>query len=109
MLRLMRFLAMLMRSRLIQYAIPATALALTLAVRPVMAQERSGAAPAHTSQPAGKPAKPKKPYGGGTPLDVILSTKLWVDPPKEKPFVEETRPPESSMHYQPTVGTDPKR
>lgn len=100
---------MRMRSRIIRYALPVTALALALGTRPVIAQESPAAAPADTSQPAAKPAKPPKPYGGGTPLDVILSTKFWVDPPKEKGFVEESRQPDSTMHYQPTVGTDPKR
>jgi hypothetical protein len=88
-------------------------LALPFGVCPVMAQEQPAAASSSGSQPeskpASKPAKPPKPYGGGTPLDVILSTKLWVDPPKEKPFVEESRPAPSTLHYQPTVGTDPKR
>ncbi|HTJ02893.1 MAG TPA: hypothetical protein VL492_08870 [Methylovirgula sp.] len=88
-------------------------LALVFGGRPVLAQEQPAAAPdggaQPASKPASKPAKPPKPYGGGTPLDVILSTKFWVDPPKEQPFVEESRPDPSSLHYQPTVGSDPKR
>jgi hypothetical protein len=83
--------------------------ALALGLSPVLAQEQPAAASAGSAQPAAKPAKPPKPYGGGTPLDVIMHTKFWVDPPKEKPFVVESRQPESTLHYQPTVGTDPQR
>lgn len=114
----MRFLAMRIGSRLRRYdAIAAAltvALALTFGVRPGLAQEPAATAQSNAAQPgaqapAGKPAKPPKPYGGGTPLDVILSTKLWVDPPEQKEFVKETRQPDSALHYQPTVGSDPKR
>lgn len=54
-------------------------------------------------------AKPPKPYGGGSPLDVIIHTKLWETPPEPKPFVKESREPSDTLDYQPTVGTDPKR
>ncbi|MGO9133358.1 MAG: hypothetical protein ACLP8A_04815 [Methylovirgula sp.] len=68
------------------------------------------AAPAgEAGQAKPKPAKPKKPYGGGTPLDVLLHTKLWETPPEAKPFVKETREPDSTLHYQPTIGSDPAR
>lgn len=56
-----------------------------------------------------KPKKQPKPYGGGSPLDVLLHTKLWEVPPEAKPFVKETRVPVDSLHYQPTIGTDPAR
>jgi hypothetical protein len=51
----------------------------------------------------------KQPYGGGTPLDVILHTKLWTDVPQMKPFVRASRPPEASLDYTPTTGSEPKR
>lgn len=51
----------------------------------------------------------KQPYGGGTPLDVILHTRLWADVPEMKPFVRASRPPETSLDYTPTTGTEPKR
>ncbi len=50
--------------------------------------------------------KPPQPYGGGTPLDVFLNTKLWTDAPEAKPFVKATRPPEDTLHYQTTGGKD---
>jgi hypothetical protein len=60
---------------------------------------------AQQAQPA-----PQKPYGGGTPLDVIMHTKLWTDVPEMRDFVKAARPPEKSLDYIPTgVGTEPKR
>lgn len=57
-----------------------------------------------------KPApKPPKPYGGGTPLDVIMHTKLWTEAPTPKDFVIENRQPVDQLKYQPTVGNDPER
>ena len=35
-------------------------------------------------------AKAPKPYGGGTPLDVLMHTKLWEDVPEAKDFVKES-------------------
>lgn len=46
--------------------------------------------------------KPPKPYGGGSPLDVIMHAKLWEDVPEAKAFVKEHRPPPDSLQYQPT-------
>jgi hypothetical protein len=62
-------------------------------------------------KPAPKPAtgKPKKPFGGGTPIDVIVNNKLWVDPPEPKDFVRENRRPVEELKFQPTVGLDPER
>jgi hypothetical protein len=62
---------------------------------------------AESAQPAAKPAA--QPYGGGTPLDVIMHTKFWVDPPKMAPFVKASRPPAETLHYTPTAGKEPKR
>lgn len=53
--------------------------------------------------------KAPQPYGGGTPLDVILHNKLWVTPPPMASFVQASRPPESTLDYQPTSGKDVKR
>jgi hypothetical protein len=69
---------------------------------------------ADSSQTPTWPAQaPKKkmpqPYGGGTPLDVILHTKLWVTPPPMAPFVKASRPPEATLDYQPTSGKETKR
>jgi hypothetical protein len=47
--------------------------------------------------------------GGGSPLDTIMSTKLWADIPEAKDFVRSTRPPPDSLSYQPLTATDPER
>jgi hypothetical protein len=62
-------------------------------------------APLCTMEPQ-KGDKPPQPYGGGTPLDVILNTRFWTDVPEAKPFVKATRPPEETLQYQPTAGKD---
>ncbi|REF84215.1 hypothetical protein DES32_3062 [Methylovirgula ligni] len=68
----------------------------TLTLAPAAAQQ---------AQPA-----PKHPYGGGTPLDVVMHTKLWTDVPEMRDFVKAARPPEKSLDYIPTaIGTEPKR
>ena len=65
------------------------------------------AQPGDQQQPA--PAKkPPEPYGGGTPLDVLMHTKLWENVPVPKDFVKESRPPDDALQYQPTQGFDPK-
>jgi hypothetical protein len=56
-------------------------------------------------QPQGKNKAPQ-PYGGGTPLDVLLNTKLWTNAPEAADFVKATRPPEDTLHYQSTGGKD---
>jgi hypothetical protein len=53
--------------------------------------------------------KPPQPYGGGTPIDVIMHNKLWVTPPPMASFVRASRPPEASLDYQPTSGKEVKR
>src|SRR5579863_1696119 len=68
-----------------------------LALGPVAAQQAQSSTPA------------QQPYGGGTPLDVLLHTKLWTDVPDMKPFVKAARPPEDSLDFTPTTGTEPKR
>ncbi|HUZ92356.1 MAG TPA: hypothetical protein VMU78_10735 [Methylocella sp.] len=46
---------------------------------------------------------------GGSPLDTIMSTRLWADVPEAKDFVRDARPPLDSLSYQPVTGTDPER
>jgi hypothetical protein len=61
-------------------------------------------------QPAAKKSKkPKKPYGGGTPIDVIVNNKMWETPPEPKEFVLQNRRPVDELNYEPTVGIDPER
>lgn len=56
------------------------------------------------------PAKAPQPYGGGSPLDVLMHAKLWEDPPQPKPFVTESREPLDTLSYQPTAkDEEPKR
>jgi hypothetical protein len=63
-----------------------------------------------SDQPAAnKSKKPKKPYGGGTPIDVIVNNKMWETPPEPKEFVLENRRPVDELKYEPTVGIDPER
>lgn len=84
------------------------------AALPVRAQEPTAQGGAGQDRPAknaavAQPKKPPKPYGGGSPLDVLLHLKLWETPPAPKTFVKDSREPTSKLHYQPTIGTDPKR
>jgi hypothetical protein len=46
---------------------------------------------------------------GGSPLDTLMSTRIWADVPEAKDFVRETRRPPDSLAYQPVTGTDPER
>lgn len=46
---------------------------------------------------------------GGSPLDTLMSTRLWADVPEAKDFVRETRQPADGLAYQPVTGTDPER
>jgi hypothetical protein len=74
---------------------------------PAFAQESQQTVPEQGAQnPQQAPQKPPQPYGGGTPLDVILNTRLWTDVPEAKEFVKATRPPEDTLEYQPTAGKD---
>jgi hypothetical protein len=47
------------------------------------------------------------PYG--SPLDTLMSTRLWTDVPPAKDFVTSSRPDSGSVDYAPLVGTDPDR
>ena len=58
---------------------------------------------------SGQPAHAQQAKTGGSPLDTIMSTKLWADVPEAKDFVRETRKPADSLDYQPVTGTDPER
>ncbi|MEW6437013.1 MAG: hypothetical protein AB1508_07565 [Pseudomonadota bacterium] len=80
-----------------------------LALTPALAQENSPESIPENQpgEPAVKPAP--QPYGGGTPIDVIVHSKFWVDPPKMAPFVRKARPAPDSLNYTPTAGTEPKR
>ncbi|MCI0598625.1 MAG: hypothetical protein L0Y60_03730 [Beijerinckiaceae bacterium] len=42
----------------------------------------------------------------GSPLDTLLSTKIFADVPEAKDFVRESRPPPESLAYQPVTGSD---
>lgn len=47
------------------------------------------------------------PYG--SPLDTLLSTRLWADVPPAQNFVKESRPDPGTLDYKPLTGTDPAR
>jgi len=66
--------------------------------------EQPAAATNDTASPEGQQTgeKPPKPYGGGSPLDVIMHSKLWEDVPEAKGFVKDSRPSADSLQYQPT-------
>ncbi len=74
---------------------------------PQGAGQNASAVPPQNAAPPQK--KPPKPYGGGSPLNVLLHTKLWETPPPAKPFVKQSREPSRNLHFQPTIGSDPKR
>lgn len=87
-----------------------TAILVCVCTLPAFAQESQQPAPQQESEtPQQAPQKPPQPYGGGTPIDVILNTRLWTDVPEAKDFVKATRPPEDTLEFQPTVGKDPAR
>ncbi|MGA3303598.1 MAG: hypothetical protein ABSC72_09960 [Methylovirgula sp.] len=93
--------------------ISVAALALALGrAGPGFAQQQpqdQGQAAQPGDQQQGPPAqKAPEPYGGGTPLDVLMHTKLWEDVPEPKDFVKQSRPPDDALQYQPTQGDDPK-
>lgn len=88
-----------------QQAVPQTA-------APAASAAATATGAAASADPTKPPPKKPKPYGGGTPLDVLMSTKLWVSPPEEKEFVKETRPQPDTLHYQSTIpapGAEPVR
>lgn len=51
----------------------------------------------------------KKRNPTGSPLDTLMQTRLWADVPEAKDFVRQARPPQDSLDYQPTTGTEPAR
>ncbi|VFU08940.1 conserved protein of unknown function [Methylocella tundrae] len=78
---------------------------------PAFAQSSTPAAGAPV-QPAATPAqktriKTKNPTG--SPLDTLMKTRLWADVPEAKDFVRQSRPPQDTLDYRPTTGTDPER
>jgi hypothetical protein len=87
-----------------------TAILVVGCTMPAFAQESQQPAPQQDAQtPQQAPQKPPQPYGGGTPLDVIMNTKLWTDVPEAEDFVKATRPSEDTLQFQPTVGPDVAR
>jgi hypothetical protein len=76
---------------------------------PLMAAAQDVPRDQPSQAPATAPAKAPQPYGGGSPLNVLMHTKLWEDPPTPKPFVTESREPLDTLSYQPTAGDDTKR
>lgn len=75
-------------------------LALALSVPTAWAQTPSAAPP---------PLKKHKPNPYGSPLDTLMSTRLWTDVPKARDFVRETRPAAKDLDYTPLTGKDPER
>lgn len=51
----------------------------------------------------------ERPKTGGSPLDTLLSTRLWADVPEAKDFVRQSRPASDALDYQPTSGTEIER
>ena len=45
----------------------------------------------------------------GSPLDTMMSTRLWTDVPEAKDFVKATRPDPKTLDYTPLSGADPDR
>ncbi|HXW72891.1 MAG TPA: hypothetical protein VEK34_15950 [Methylocella sp.] len=52
-------------------------------------------------------AQQAKTYG--SPLDTLMSTRLWADVPEAKDFVRDSRPSPEGLDYEPLTGTDPER
>lgn len=93
-----------------QYLRSAAIVVLAFAVvLPAHGQDRPRDLHGESAPPAPTPVKPPQGYGGGSPLDVLMHTKLWEAPPEPKNFVKESREPLRDLHYQPTTGTDPQR
>jgi hypothetical protein len=105
--------------RIIQFSCGAAILA-CLGVAPAFAQDsQQSQQPTQTPQrywdcvsPICTYAKPQQdgktqvPYGGGTPLDVIMNTRFWTDVPPAPDFVKRSRPAEGTLQYQTTGGKD---
>jgi hypothetical protein len=77
---------------------------------PAQAQEAPAQAQAAPAAPAPAVAPRKKSKNpSGTPLDTLMSTRLWADVPEAKDFVRQARPQPDSLDFKPTAGTDPER
>lgn len=70
-------------------------------------QQQPAAAADGAAAPQGQQAAPPQPYGGGSPLDVLMQSKLWEDTPDAKNFVKASRPPDDALEYQPTQDPAP--
>lgn len=53
------------------------------------------------------PANSHNKYG--SPLDTLMSSRLWTDVPQARDFVRESRPDAKTLDYEPLTGTDPQR
>ena len=54
-----------------------------------------------------QPKQPRNKYG--SPLDTLMSTRLWTTVPQAKDFVRDSRPAPGTLDYTPVTGTDPDR
>lgn len=66
-------------------------------------------AQAQTADGRTAPSHKTKPNPYGSPLDTMMSTRLWTDVPPAQDFVKETRPDAKQLDYAPLTGTDPAR
>ncbi len=89
------------------------------------AQAPAPATPAPTDAPAAAPAtastatptpaaaaapqRKKSRNPTGSPLDTLMSTRIYADVPEAKDFVRQNRPPPETLNFKPTTGTDPVR
>jgi hypothetical protein len=62
-----------------------------------------------TPTPAAAPQRKKSRNPTGSPLDTLMSTRLYADVPEAKDFVRQNRPPPETLDFKPTTGTDPAR
>jgi hypothetical protein len=69
--------------------------------------QTAASAPVPAPAPAPQPKKKRNPTG--SPLDTLMSTRLFADVPEAKGFVRETRRSPDSLEFKPTNGTDPER
>lgn len=54
-----------------------------------------------------QPKPPRNKYG--SPLDTLMSTRLWTTVPPAKDFVRNSRPDPATLDYTPLTGADPDR
>lgn len=90
-------------------------LALTIVVYPMgvsaqTAPQEAGAATKAAGPQSTEAAPTQHKFNPtGSPLDTLLSTRLWADVPPAQDFVKESRPDPHSLEYKPLTGTDPVR